>query len=73
MLGRSGSVSDAFVVDAQIGQHLADAGAVGVGADDAGQGDLGAQGAQHGGHAAGAAEALLAVVGVQQDDRALPG
>ena len=30
---------------------------------------LGARAREHGGHAAGAAEALLAAVGVQQDDR----
>src|SRR5262249_46512130 len=58
----------ALVVDAQIGQGLADAAAVGVGADDAGDGDAGAQGAEHGGDAAGAAELLLAAVRVQQDD-----
>ena len=52
---------------------LANAVAVGVGADDAGQADAGAEGAQHGGDAAGAAEPLFALVGVQQDHRALPG
>ena len=71
-LDRAGPVGvdqDRLVVDAVIEQHLADAAAVGVGADDAGQGRLGAEGAEHGGDAAGAAEPLLAPVGVQQDDR----
>src|SRR5262249_41468872 len=62
---------DALVIDAEVAQDLADAGPVGVGADDAGQGDPGAEGPQHGGHAAGAAEALLALVGAEEDDGGL--
>ncbi len=58
-------------VDAQVEQHLPDADSVGVGADDAGQGDAGSEGPQQGGHAAGAAQALLASFGVQQDDGSL--
>ena len=62
---------DALVIDAEVGEHLANAAAVGVGADDAGQGHARAEGAQHGGDAAGAAQPFLALVGVQQDDRRL--
>ena len=72
LLDRAGPVrvgQDGLVVDALIEQHAADAGAVGVGANDAGQARHGAQSAQQRGYAAGAAEPLLAAVGVQQDDR----
>ena len=71
MLGRPESVEDGLVADALIEQHSADAVAVGVGPDDAGQGRLGAEGAEQRGDAAGAAEALLAAVGAQEDDRRL--
>ena len=42
---------DRFMIDAVIGQHLADAAAVVVIADDAGEHYLGAEGAEHGGDA----------------------
>jgi hypothetical protein len=62
---------DPLVVDPLVGQHLADAAAVVVAADDAGQHHPGAERPQHGRHAARAAEPLLAPVGPQQDHRRL--
>src|SRR5262249_28910804 len=66
--GPGGVGQDALVIDAEVAEHLADAAAVGVGADDAGQHDPRAEGAEQGGDAAGAAEALLAAVGLEQQD-----
>ena len=59
---------DARVVDVQIGENPANACAVGVVADNAGQGHPGAEGAQHGGHAAGPAEPFLAPIGPEEND-----
>ncbi len=60
---------DGLVVDAKVEQRPANAFAVGIGADDAGQSDPGAERAQHRGDAAGPAQSLLALVGVQQNHR----
>ena len=49
--GPSDVGDDGFVIDAEIGEHLANAAAVVVVADDAGEHDLGAEGSQHGGDA----------------------
>ena len=58
---------DRLMIDGQIGEHLADAAAVVIVADDARQHDFCAKGAQHGGDAAGAAEPFLAPIGLEQD------
>src|SRR5262245_43919227 len=57
------------MVHLQVVEQFADALAVAVGADGADQAHVGVEGAQHGRDAARAAEALLAPVGPQQDDR----
>ena len=66
--GPVGVVEDAVVVDVEVGESLANAGSVEIGPHDTDEGNLGARSAQHGGDAAGPAQALFALVGVQQDD-----
>src|SRR5260221_74968 len=66
---RAGGVGDdALVIDGQVGESLADTGSIGVGADDACDRHLRAESAKHRRDAAGAAEAFLAPLGMQQDD-----
>src|SRR5262249_35172632 len=58
-----------FIIDTQVHERSADPFAVGIGPDQAGQGHTRTQSAQQGGHAAGAAESFLALIGVQKNDR----
>src|SRR5262249_40941444 len=67
--GRVGE--DALRIDAEFREHFADAAAILVGPDDAGEHDAGAEGAEQGGHARSAAEALLAAVGLEEQHRRL--
>jgi hypothetical protein len=62
-------VKDAFVVDALIEEHAPQAAAVYVRADDTGETHSGAQRTQQGRDAAGAAQTLLAAIGVKEDYR----
>src|SRR5439155_9337561 len=53
----AGDISDdGFMIDAEVGEHLANAAAVVIVADDAREHDPGAEGTEHGGDAGGAAE-----------------
>src|SRR5262249_37780131 len=65
---RSASIgNNALVLDTEIAKELADARAVGVVTDDAGQRHTRAQRAQHRRHAARPTQPLFALVRVQQD------
>ena len=63
--------NQAFRIDAQIRQQMTDALGAVVGADNADQRDAPAERTQHGSHAAGPAQSLFALVGMQENDRRL--